>query len=68
MSNSALQHLSDKIDELEQQKKRYKSSLEYLARMAKQELEKEETPIEAEIIALEIVKVFEDVERYEFKI
>lgn len=68
MSNTAIDYLSDKIDELNQQQKRYKNAFEYLVRRAREELEKDDLNIETEILALEILKVFEDTQNYKFKL
>ena len=68
MSNTAIDYLSDKIDELNQQQKRYRNAFEYLVRRAREELEKDDLNIETEILALEILKVFEDTQNYKFKL
>lgn len=66
--DGALKHLSDRIDVLEQRNKRYLNSLEYLSKVAKQELQKDENNIETEILAMEIIKVYEDTINYTFEL
>lgn len=64
----ATQMLTDKIDELNQQVKRYEKGFEYLAEKAQKELDKEDRNVDAELLAIEIIRVFEDMKRYKFEL
>lgn len=64
----ATQMLTDKIDELNQQIKRYEKGFEYLAEKAQKELDKEDRNIDTELLAIEIIRVFEDMKRYKFEL
>lgn len=68
MSERALRILEDKIDELTQQNKRYESALRYLAERAQEELKKENRNISDEFLAIEIIRIFEDMIRYKFEL
>lgn len=58
--------MQDKVLELEQREKRYINALKYLADKAKETLEKNDSNIDTDILALEITKVFDDTMRYRF--